>query len=147
MSMAELAAKAAEGVSTALHDAITGGALGGPLLAIVVSLVDTDGTAREIWHGHVADLPVDQWPEDSYGIARAKTALSVRTGMTAEQVFKERPDLLLPGDVEWWGNTLILVDGLRVVVSASGLDEQWDQRICEAFAGLLAVAGAGAHDG
>ncbi|MRH92626.1 hypothetical protein GFY24_35285 [Nocardia sp. SYP-A9097] len=128
------------GVSTGLKPMITSGFLGGGLLAIVVTVIADDGSALEVWHGHIADLPEADWPEDSYGIARAKTALTLRTGLTAEQVHKSHPGLLLPGDVEWWGNTQLQIGGRRVIVSASGLDEIWDQRICEAIADLLVIA-------
>ena len=136
-----------DGVAVALRPAITGGALGGELLAIVVSVLGADGSEAEVWHGHIADLPEAEWPEDSYGIARGKTALTVRTGLTAEEVHKVRPELLKADDVPWWGNTQIDVDGRRVVVSASGLDEGWDQRICEAIADLLVITAAAGGSG
>ena len=146
--------RAVDGVAMALRPAITGGALGGELLALVVSVVDEDGSAAEVWQGEIADRPRAEWPEDSYAIARGKTALTVRTGLTAEDVHKARPDLLTPDDVPWWGNTLVDFGaahagsgGVTIVVSASGLDEQWDQRICEAVADLLVISLAAVGSG
>jgi hypothetical protein len=141
-----------DGAAVALKPVVTGGGLGGELLAIVVSVLrgddvaDAADAAVEIWHGHIADLPEADWPEDSYAIARGKTALTVRTGLTAEEVHKVHPELLAAGDVPWWGNTLIDIGGRRVIVSASGLDEQWDQRICEAIADLLVISFAAEPD-
>jgi hypothetical protein len=146
--------RAVDGVATALRPAITGGTLGGELLALVVTVVDEAGSAAEVWHGDIADRPRAEWPEDSYAIARGKTALTVRTGLTAQDVHKARPDLLTADDVPWWGNTLLDLGGTGVgsvgqtiVVSASGLDEQWDQRICEAVGDLLVISLAAGGSG
>ena len=139
-SVRRIVQRVVDGAAAALEPVVTGGALGGELLAIVVSVLADDGSDVEVWHGHIADLPEAQWPEDSFGIARGKTALTVRTGMTAEEVHKVQPELLKEDDVPWWGNTLIEIGGRVVVVSASGLDEGWDQRICEAIADLLVIS-------
>jgi hypothetical protein len=50
-------------------------------------------------------------------VARAKTALSARTGLSTRDAQFLRPAVLRAGDVMWWGNA---VDG-DVIVSCSGL--------------------------
>ena len=40
-------------------------------------------------------------------IARGKTKLSARTGMSARQVIELHPELLCPSDVKYWGNTIV----------------------------------------
>jgi hypothetical protein len=129
-----------DGVAAALRPAVTGGGLGGELLALTVTVLAEDLGPAEIWSGHIADPGRADRPEGNYAVARAKTALTLRTGLTAEEVHKVQPELLVPGDVEWWGNTVLDIGGVRIVVSASGLAEAWDQRVCEALADLLAIS-------
>lgn len=128
-----------DGVAAALFPAVTGGGLGGDLLALTVTIFG-EGDPVEIWSGHIAGPSVTEPPVGNYAVARAKTALTLRTGLTAEEVHKVQPELLAPGDVQWWGNTMLEIGGVRVVVSASGLAEVWDQRVCEALADLLAIS-------
>jgi hypothetical protein len=136
----QLVQRLVDGIAAALGPAVTGGGLGGELLALTVTLVADEGPAVEVWSGHIADPARTDPPEGNYAVARAKTALTLRTGLTAEEVHKVQPELLVPGDVEWWGNTVLDIGGVRVVVSASGLAEGWDQRVCEALADLLAIS-------
>lgn len=155
----ELVHRVVEGVAASLGPAITGGRLGGDRLAVTVTVVG-DGVPVEIWGGHIAALDRFTDPDGDrddgtdadadagwatgyaadYAAARAKTALTLRTGLTAEEVHRVQPELLAPGDVPNWGNTALDLGGVRVVVSASGLDEAWDQRVCEAVADVLAIS-------
>jgi len=129
-----------DGVAAALRPAVTDGGLGGEVLALTFTVLAEDAGPTEIWSGHIADPGRLEHPEGNYAVARAKTALTLRTGLTAEEVHKVQPELLVPGDVEWWGNTVLDIGEVRVVVSASGLAETWDQRVCEALADLLAIS-------
>jgi len=129
-----------DGVAAALRPAVTGGGLGGEVLALTVTVLAEDAGPTEIWSGHIVDPARGGDPAGNYAVARAKTALTLRTGLTAEEVHRVQPELLVPGDVQWWGNTVLDIGKVRVVVSASGLAETWDQRICEALADLLAIS-------
>jgi hypothetical protein len=69
-------------------------------------------------------------------VARAKTALSARTGLSTREAQFLRPAALVDGDVMWWGNA---IDG-AVIVSCSGLQPWFDEAISTAAIALCRAA-------
>lgn len=70
------------------------------------------------------------WDADYAAYARAKAAISWRTGMPSQVICETRPHLLRPSDGTVWGSAC--VDG--IVVGVSGANPWYD----EAFAGAVA---------
>jgi len=72
------------------------------------------------------------WDADYGAYARAKAAISWRTGLDSHIVCETRPHLLRPADGTVWGS--VCVEG--IVVGVSGANPWYD----EAFAGAIAHA-------
>ncbi|MBO9353816.1 hypothetical protein GG851_07395 [Bordetella petrii] len=72
------------------------------------------------------------WDADYAAYARAKAAISWRTGLASQAVCETRPHLLRPADGTVWGS--VCVEG--IVVGVSGANPWYD----EAFAGAIAHA-------
>jgi len=74
----------------------------------------------------------EAWDADYAAYARAKAAISWRTGLDSHTVCEARPHLLRPGDGTVWGS--VVLEG--IVVGVSGANPWFD----EAFAGAIAHA-------
>lgn len=72
------------------------------------------------------------WEHPYDEIARGKTRISARTGLSSREVHTMRPHLLVPGDVKYWGNAI----GPPFIVSCSGVEPWFDEAISNAVLGL-----------
>ncbi len=117
---------------------------------LILGLMDGDVTNRDDLHVVVAvndDTPSPneyelmaersfgepyRWDHNYADIARGKTMITARTGLTSRQVQLMQPELLVDGDVMFWGNTLLG----NIIVSCSGVQPWFDEAISNTIAWL-----------
>lgn len=110
----------------------------GRMVAWIVVVDPTIQYAEErdmpiLWEGYIGEGIRSRWPEnrDYQRFARAKAALSWRTGFPSHVVIRDHPELLQKGDFKFGGS--VVHNG--IVVGTSGLDWQHDL----AVSGMIAV--------
>ena len=74
-----------------------------------------------------------KWDYDYEGLAKSKTLSSVRIGMSMGKLLKH-PELVLPGDVKYSGNTLVGNIDISCSSSASG---EIDKKITKKMAKII----------
>ena len=83
------------------------GTISKPEAFISISMIDDKRALnyKELAYRLIGDS--DKWLYPYDEIARGKTKLSARTGLSARQVIDHHPELLCPSDVKYWGNTIV----------------------------------------
>jgi hypothetical protein len=124
----ELCEKAWETILPAIEKAAADGTVV-RRAGVVVVLDPTSAEGAVLFEGRVSDEDVDRYGE----IARAKAALTRRTGLPTARVASDAPFLFTDGDIKWGGSTIR--DGL--VVAFSGVQGQYDEVISEWMASAI----------
>ena len=73
------------------------------------------------------DLPREEWEYPFDDIAAGKATITGRTGLPTSEVILQKPNLLLPGDVRYWGSW---IEGERIV-AGSGWKSHHDEAMCK----------------
>lgn len=132
----EMIDTALNAVSTAVVELMSGGVLERKDLHIVVATRDrayVDGY-RILEERSFGDIL--KWENPYARIARGKTALTARTGLSSRVVQKLDTELLRRGDVKFWGNA---IKG-DLIVSCSGVQPHYDEAISKMVMDLLLAA-------
>jgi hypothetical protein len=108
------------------------GVVNNPHLHVIVARIaehTTNGflTLAEQSFGEQGD-----WVDNYDNIARMKTKISARTGLTSRQVQRLHPELLVYVDVMYWGNAVLG----NLIVSCSGVQPWFDEAISNTVAWL-----------
>lgn len=114
------------------------GVVNRPHLHVIVAMRD-DSISHDLYQVLARKSFGQNWEHAYDEIAKGKTEISARTGLTSREAQMMYPELLVSSDIMFWGNAV----SVDLIVSCSGVQPWFDEAISKTILGLCQAL---AHD-